>query len=220
MQGTPAFLARAVENDGPVPFPDTGVVVVAPVPKAPAACASRHPKRSQDFLPTDANFLLEKPHGNPPPWTHEVEHDSESVFWVFLYWVMGVQPADCPTEPSPSHTWSAFASSWSERNGLIMQPNYEGVVHSFLQPLRPLIVNLSRILWCDRYWLPTNDTRHHPGYIGEAFQRLILKFIQDNKGRDFMTRKMNTGERRPIVSMILPSIAVTRTEEGLASLQT
>lgn len=60
------------------------------------------------------------------------------------------------------------------------------LTHSFYQPLRPLIVDLAAILVNDSHWLPASDPRKDTFYITEAFQRLILNFIIDNSGKEFM----------------------------------
>ncbi|RXW16273.1 hypothetical protein EST38_g9581 [Candolleomyces aberdarensis] len=217
--GTPAFIARAVENNGALPFPKDLRLVVG-IPKAPRAYASQHPKRSEDFPPSSATILSEMPDDHPHPWRHDVDHDSESVFWVFLYWAMGVQPNDHPSEPSPSGPWSDLTGSWIARDRLIRAPDTDGVVHSFLRPLVSLIVDLSHILRCDGSWLPASDKRSSNGYVGEAFQRLILEFLEDNKDKDFMREKLKIEERRSIDPMIwLLSIPITKTEQRLAEEQ-
>jgi len=68
--------------------------------------------------------------------------------------------------------------------------------HSVYQPLWPL---LSQILDVDRHWLDSSDPRNHPGYINEAFQRLILQFILDHRNEEFMQRKVESRLRRPVV---------------------
>ncbi|KAJ2925742.1 hypothetical protein H1R20_g11347, partial [Candolleomyces eurysporus] len=217
--GTPAFIARAVENNGALPFPKD-IRLVAGIPKAPRAYASQHPKRSEDFPPSSATILSEIPDDHPRPWRHDIDHDSESVFWVFLYWAMGVQPNDHPSEPSPSGPWSDLTGSWIARDRLIRAPDTDGVVHSFLRPLVSLIVDLSHILRCDGSWLPASDKRSSTGYVGEAFQRLILEFLENNKDKDFMREKLKIEERRSIDPMIwLLSIPITKTDQRLAEEQ-
>jgi hypothetical protein len=52
------------------------------------------------------------------------------------------------------------------------------------------------ILVNDSHWLPASDPRKHPFYITEAFQRLILNFIIDNRGKEFMDHCVNKTFRK------------------------
>ncbi len=63
------------------------------------------------------------------------------------------------------------------------------LTHSFYEPLRPLIKALAGILVIDRHWLLGHirqilEATHTT--VNEAFQRLILKFMIDNRGKEFM----------------------------------
>jgi hypothetical protein len=70
------------------------------------------------------------------------------------------------------------------------------LTHSFYEPLRPLIEDLAAILVNDSHWLPASDPRKDPFYITEAFQRLILNFIIDNRGEEFMDHHVNKTFRK------------------------
>jgi hypothetical protein len=48
-QGTPVFIARAVELASPVPLPDGPAVVLPKVPEAPEPYAFNHPDRIKKF---------------------------------------------------------------------------------------------------------------------------------------------------------------------------
>jgi hypothetical protein len=65
------------------------------------------------------------------------------------------------------------------------------LTHSFYEryePLRPLIKDLAGILVIGRHWLLVSylsDPRNDPYYV-EAFQRLNLKFMIENRGEESM----------------------------------
>ena len=61
------------------------------------------------------------------------------------------------------------------------------ITHSVYKPLWPLISSLAAILVVDNHWLPKSNVRKRPEYICEAFQRLILQFIDSKRNEDFMT---------------------------------
>ena len=104
-QGTPIFMARAVERGGHLP------VVLAVVPEitvSPDRYAEVHPDRVEKFL--DAERLVINPkeiddNERDDGWRHELDHDAESVFWLILYWAMVVQPEECPKETIDSTSW-------------------------------------------------------------------------------------------------------------------
>ena len=62
----------------------------------------------------------------------------------------------------------------------------EGLTHSFYNPLLPLIKDLATIILIDSHWFPESDPQKDPCYITEVFQHLILQFIINNHGQEFM----------------------------------
>ena len=89
-QGTPLFIARAVEQGGHVP---AFYAPVPGIPESPARYAEFHPDRVKEFpssiewLPFDQAWVSdESQKSQPKGWRHELEHDAESVFWLLLYW--------------------------------------------------------------------------------------------------------------------------------------
>jgi len=60
---------------------------------------------------------------------------------------------------------------------------------------RPLISSLAAILVVDSHFLPKSDVRKRPDYICEAFQRLILQFIDSNRNEDLMTCRVHDSLR-------------------------
>ena len=66
----------------------------------------------------------------------------------------------------------------------------ESYVHSVFKAFWPLLQYLAQNLGVDRYWLDDSDSRNDPGYVLEAFQRLILDFILKNGEKTFMKCKV------------------------------
>jgi hypothetical protein len=120
------------------------------------------------------------------------------VFWVLLYWIVGAQPENEEKEPIVSHTWSALTGAVDSRiqllrGGLLVN----GTTHSVYQPLWLMLDKLVNILDCDGHWLESSDPRTDPGYITEAFQRLILQFILEHRNEGFMQHRVESQPRRP-----------------------
>ena len=88
--------------------------------------------------------------------------------------------------------WSAwsFPICCQISNGSGLRLQTFSLDRSFYEPLQPLIVDLSAILVNDSLWLPASDPRKDPLDITEAFQRLILNFIINNRGKEFMDRRV------------------------------
>jgi hypothetical protein len=190
-QGTPLFIARAVQLGEAVSLPK-GVAVVLAIPDSPDEYSSMHPTRTKKF-PSLKKLILDpegvSSHGQT--WRHELEHDAESVFWLLLYWAMVVQPKlsakGLPNEYISPAVCVEITGDAEERNALVSslaQGFLSRVTHSFFKPLQPLIENLAAFLVVDRHWLERSDKRNQPEYINEAFQRLILAFILEHRSRN------------------------------------
>ncbi|KAI0278005.1 hypothetical protein BGY98DRAFT_1097048 [Russula aff. rugulosa BPL654] len=175
--GTPLFTARAVER-GKYMAP-----VYARVPKIPDypdSYAKVHPDRVKRFpsraqeekklaIDPDDIDVNEQDDG----WRHELEHDTESVFWLLLYWAMVVQPEDCPEETIHSPSWGNLLGDSGDRQTfteMLSKRTPTNLTHSFYEPLRPLIMDLADILVIDRRWLPASDRRNDLYYLNEAFR--------------------------------------------------
>ena len=176
--------------------------VYAPIPRIPNSpddYAKAHPDRVQSFPGSEKKILFDpelvvdnESHGG---WRHELEHDTESVFWLLLYWAMVVQPKDRPREMIHTVSWNALNGNHEDRQGLLLklpQIMPSNLIHSPYKPLQPLIRDLAAILVIDRHWVPVSDPRKDRYYITEAFQRLILQFIIDNRGKEFMDHRVET----------------------------
>ena len=183
----------------------TPYYVVPHIHKCPDIYAKVHPNRVLT-PPSSAEQLFIEPHkvmneSQDDKWRHELEHDAESVFWLLLYWAMVVQPEKCTEERTDAGSWIGLNNNHTSRSRLIEAASLhhlmaENLTHSFYKPLRPLINNLAAIFVIDSHWLPASDLRKDPYYITEAFQCLILNFIIENRGKEFMDRPVEKTFRK------------------------
>ncbi len=180
------------------------LAAVPGIPNNPDYYAKVHPDRVKRFPASKEEFIV-----NPTKlvgdnksgrgWRHELEHDAESVFWLLLYWAMVVQPEGHPKERIEVESWSALNGHHESRQRLIRALSdtmSSNLIHSFYQLLQPLIKDLAAILVIDSHWLSAPDPRKDRFYIIEAFQRLILKFIIDNHGKEFMDHRVEKTFRK------------------------
>jgi hypothetical protein len=197
-QGTPVFIARAVQLRGPVP--PHQVIVVPAVPAVPISSkpyTTCHPDRIRKF-PSKGMEVLQVPKAPNIQWRHELDHDTESVFWLLLYWLVGAQPENAEEQQIDHGIWSGLTGNIRDRVGLVDRRTLAGATHSVYEPLCPLLDRLAQILNVDRNWLKSikpSDPRGHPAYVNEAFQRLILQFIVDHRNDEFMHRKVSPRSR-------------------------
>src|ERR1700756_4007409 len=85
-QGTPVFIARAVQMGKAVPL--SAFQIVPTVPNSPEPYASNHPDRINKFPPGGEELVIRaSTHSNSRQWRHELDHDAESVFWLLLLWL-------------------------------------------------------------------------------------------------------------------------------------
>jgi len=187
-------MARAVERGDHVP----AIFAAVPgIPESPHRYTEAHPDRVEKF-PASKQKLLIDPDGiddesqkpQPKQWRHELEHDTESVFWLLLYWAMVVQPEGGSKEDIDSTSWGNLIGKFQKRHALVRNLS-DGIVpdnltHSFYEPLLPLIEDLAAILLIDSYYIDASDPRSDPYYVTEAFQRVILKFMIENCNQAFM----------------------------------
>jgi len=171
--------------------------IFAPVPRIPNSpdlYAKAHPDRVKKFPGSGEKKIIINPelvddNESRRGWRHELEHDAESVFWLLIYWAMVVQPEKCRKEKIDAGSWCDLNRNHEFRERLLdslSRGMSSNLIHSFYKLLQPLIKDLAAILVNDSCWLPVSDSRKDTFYITEAFQRLILKFIIDNRGKEFM----------------------------------
>jgi len=191
-------MARAVERGTAVPLPVRGYVI-PPVPRSPEGYASKHPDRIKKFPPEEMKFDVGASADSVNhEWRQELDHDAESVFWLIFFWSMSVQPVGKPKEDIRASTWTGVTGDVTSRIDLVHVVGTTGpsaATHSFYEPLRSLLQALAEILRIDRHWLDKSDTRNDPEYVNKAFQRLILQFVLDNNGQEFMKHKVETSFR-------------------------
>jgi hypothetical protein len=147
-------------------------------------------------------------------WRHELDHDTESVFWLMLYWAVGVQPKEGPQEAINAFTWAGLMGPVKSRSSLL-RSGLDDATHSVYRPLESLLNKLAAILVVDRCWLGLSDPRNDPGYANEAFQRLILQFILDHRQEKFMKTEVDRKlryPRKPTTQNLTPSSTLTRVQ--------
>jgi hypothetical protein len=189
------------------------------VPKSPECYARNHLDRIKHF-PEGPELVIDSrklDRSQDDRWRHELDHDVESVFWLLLYWAMVAQPQGGPAEPISADVWTSLIGNFKGRNcllwGLRSDDLPDNLTHSVYEPLWPLISSLAAILVVDRHWLPESDVRNDAEYMCEAFQRLILQFIDSNRNANFMTDPLDNSLR--IVQGVAQSEALTTTPSEL-----
>jgi hypothetical protein len=175
--------------------PKSDMFDIPEVPRSAEPYGTYHPDRIKKFpyLPRGFSPILTE--GNSQ-WRHELDHDTESVFWLLLYWLVGAQPENQNEEPILAGFWGQLTGSVDCRTDLLLG-YLTGATHSFYQPLLPLLKKLAHVLSVDRHWLQPSDPRKDPGYISEAFQRLIFQFILEHRNDTFMKHRVSSQTRRP-----------------------
>jgi hypothetical protein len=189
-----------------VPLNPRNTVTIPEVPESPKCYAKAHLERIDTFRNEIELDINPRKLENQPPatrregWRHELDHDVESVFWLLLYWAMVAQPAKGHIGSHiDSSSWSSLLGDFKDRNRLVVGLSSgdppDNLTHPAYNPLWPLIRGLAAILVVDRHWPPESSARKHPDYICEAFQRLILKFIDSNRCENFMTCRVSDSLR-------------------------
>jgi len=160
-------MARAVERGAAVPLPGDAYIIPR-VPRSPEA--SKHPDRIKKFPLEEAKLGVGASADSVNrEWRQELDHDAESVFWLFFFWSMSVQPVNKPKEGIEPFTWTSVLGNVTSRIVLVEAAQPCIVTHSFYEPLWPLLNALAGIPRIDRHWLDKSDTRNDPEYVNEAF---------------------------------------------------
>ena len=164
-QGTPVFVARAVELGHAVPPPFDSYILPA-MPKSPVPYASNHSDRIEKF-PFHARILKEPSEDTRNrKWRHEHDHDEKPAFWLLVYWAVRAQPERFQEEFIDCAIW-------------------------------PFLNSVAAILAVDRHWVESSNPRNDPGYVNESFQHLILQFVLNNHGEEFMKHKVAPSPGHP-----------------------
>jgi hypothetical protein len=177
-----------------VPLSDQLIYILPEVPKSPECYANAQSKRMDDFpeeIEVHVNPRKVKNQPQDDGWRHELDHDVESVFWLLLYWAVVAQPEGCLGEYINSVSWASMLKDSDHRADLVLNlssgPPPKNLLHSVYEPVWPLISNLAALLVVDSHWIPESSARKRPDYMCEAFQRLILQFIDSKRSENFMT---------------------------------
>jgi hypothetical protein len=111
-----------------------------------------------------------------------------------------VQPKGKSKECIDNAVWAMLRGNPDARTGLIQgmaAGNLRSITHPFYRPLHGLLAKLASFLVLDRHWLEKDDIRNKSDYTCEAFQRLILEFLLENRGKDFMMCQVEDKFRVP-----------------------
>jgi len=182
------------------------------------------PKRLETFpqpLKNQARCLIMIPEEINPkslqslPWTHELWHDGESVFWLLVWWAIHLRPSfPLSSTPPPSKingitfgylTNMDLAKGMDGRSGF-MNELANGI--SWLDPeyqeLEPLFLQMASQLTGDLYWAKYGGTveMQDPEFLHEALQRIIFNFLMENQTEPFMTLKKDPHHHREVEPQI------------------
>jgi hypothetical protein len=106
-QGTPGFIARAVQLGRAVrPRANTRGLEIPEVPSSVERYQTCHPDRIKKFPYKPHEYSLIPTEGTDRQWRHELDHDTESVFWVLFYWLVRAQPENENEEPIATYVWA------------------------------------------------------------------------------------------------------------------
>ena len=188
-------MARAVQLGRAVPHNDDRLDMLE-VPTSVGLYETCHPDRVEKFPDRPREISPISTDGTDLQWRHELDHDTESVFWVLLYWLVGAQPERGKKEPIAASLWTGLTGPVKSRIHLL-RGGLDGATHSVYEPLWPMLNKLARIFNIDRHWIESSNPRKDPGYINEAFRRLVLEFILEHRNEVFMQHRVESQPRRP-----------------------
>lgn len=200
-------MARPIANNGPLQLPGLGVRFrfYSSIPPSPPLYEERHPDRIKAFshpaLLKEFFSDLLVPEAVVTAFRHELDHDSESVFWVMAYWCMTAQPKDAELDPINIVAWLYLNGDVWDRQSLfrLLSNSIESrACHSKLGLLDKLLAKFACVfLTVDRHWIDTDDQRSSNEFFAEAFQRLILAFLLDPKNKEVMEMEIVPETRQP-----------------------
>jgi len=222
-QGTPIFMARSVVAGHPLTLQPgvflTGIPSLSALPVYSKLLPERLKKIPQP-LKDQAMYFVMIPEGisinqeslRSLPWTHELRHDGESVFWLLVWWAIHLRPRS----PSPSKIDSkAFGcltnidlETGVDHRVAFLQQLAQRV--SWLDPeyreLEPLFLQMANQLTGDLYWAEYGDAEEmkHPEFLHEALQRIIFNFLMENKTKHFMKLEKDPCHHREVARQIPP----------------
>ena len=154
------------------------------------------PPENQDFvslmIPRDVDMSVDGLRGLP--WTHELRHDAESVFWLLVWWA----PRDNPILHGPSqircdiygYLVGVDPAMGKDNLAYFMAELAEG--QSWLDPeyqeLEPLFRQMARQLDGDLCWAEYGAPKEmeDPEFLHEALQRITFNFLMEHRTKWFM----------------------------------
>jgi hypothetical protein len=129
---------------------------------------------------------------------------------------VGAQPAERKKEDINAFIWTSLTETVASRTALLRslseEASLEELPHSTFRPLLPLLSNMAAFLIVDRHWLDQTEVRNNEQYIPEAFQRLILEFILDNRSKGLMTQPVDRRFRQ--VQVISQNLSLQEAHGG------
>ena len=169
----------------------------------------QYPERLPSFPPnvktyheTDRTSLL-------PSFQHKLRYDAESVFWLFVWWSLQIRPAGSTSEDFlPTKCWNDLTSESDGRDAFIYRNFPKGVLHPDYQPLEALLKQMASHLKGDHGLI---QSRWHPEYLHEVFQRLILEFLFANYDEEFMDLETHDEFRKVKVAIGVSQSSYTST---------
>ena len=129
-------MARAVQLGRAVPSHNI-VVDIPEVPRSAGRYETCHPDRIKKFpyRPEDIYLIpTDSTESTDPQWRHELDHDTESVFWLLPYWVVRAQPEEQETEPIETDIWLCLIGPVMASIRLL-RSSLDGATHLVHQPL-------------------------------------------------------------------------------------
>jgi hypothetical protein len=170
------------------------------VPEALQCYQAVWPERLKQFPPDPKAYVIKKTDGEDIKWYHQLRHDVESTFWIFLYWAIHLRPdnTELATE-IPVEDWAMLTST--KRGGLIPDISDQmgrAWVDPAYAPLQELLCELASHLTADLHWVNEDHPLQmaDPSYLREVFQRCILNFLFKNRGQPFMCQKRHRVNRK------------------------
>ena len=144
------------------------------------------------------------------PWSHELRHDAESVFWLLVWWAIHLRPKSSSSSKIDSTMFAQLTNIDLERERdsriAFMRELADGI--SWLDPsyqkLEPLFLQMTNQLTGDLYWAKDGGTAEmkDPEFLHEALQRIIFDFILENKAETFMQLEKDPHRDREIEDQI------------------
>ena len=198
--GTPMYQARAAAKVAPLKVRalTTGMPGVAP------GLLERYskalPERGKKFIVDGTFHIFDPREGDTEEWYHELRHDVESAFWMLLHWAVIFQPAGGKQLPIPKTFFDSLTDEdW--RGSLVFGVQYRSDhwVHPDIKGVQSLIKKMAEHLEGELQWLDPNDQHYEQmkkaSYLREVFQRLILNFLFEHQGKDFMRKERHKSNR-------------------------